>query len=227
MADLAEKLKECNLADASVKFTRETVCPIKADAVEENMTLSVAKSYPPDRQDDIDKFKESAKELIENFGVEVGLKCEVGEGCQYQTITDITSIHDPETKKTLEHDGQVWLLDFWATWCPPCRAEMPAIDRLAAAMADRDVAVIAISTDRRSTDRVAAFFEEIEVKTLPVLHDKGGKLAREAAVLGLPVTLILDRQGREIARLQGEAHWDSDEVKALLVKLVELTAPDT
>ena len=125
------------------------------------------------------------------------------------------------------YEGKITVVNFWATWCPPCRAEMPSIDRLAADMADTDVAVIAISTDRFDIARVGAFYEEIGIKTLPLLQDKGGRLAREAAVIGLPVTLILDRQGREIARLQGEAHWDADEVKALLTKIVEMTAPDT
>ena len=126
-----------------------------------------------------------------------------------------------------DYEGKVVLLNFWATWCPPCRAEMPSIDRLAADMADRDVVVIALSTDRFDISRVGAFFEEIGIKNLPLVQDKRGKLAREAAVLGMPVTVLLDREGREIARLQGEAEWDGAPAKAILNRLIELTAPRT
>ena len=123
-----------------------------------------------------------------------------------------------------DYDGKVVVLNFWATWCPPCRAEMPSIDRLSGAMAGDDVEVLALSTDRFDVERVAAFFEEIEVKNLHVLQDRKGKLARKAGILGLPVTVILDRQGREIARLQGDAHWDSDDAKAIVARVVEMTA---
>ncbi|MEM7687256.1 MAG: TlpA disulfide reductase family protein, partial [Pseudomonadota bacterium] len=124
-----------------------------------------------------------------------------------------------------DYEGKVVVLNFWATWCPPCRAEMPSIDRLSADMAGPDVEVLALSTDRFDVERVVAFFDEIEVETLRVLQDRRGKVARKAGVLGLPVTVILDREGREIARLQGEAEWDSPEVKAILTRIVEMTAP--
>lgn len=126
-----------------------------------------------------------------------------------------------------DYEGKVVVLNFWATWCPPCRAEMPGIDRLAGEMDGSDVAVLALSTDRFDIERVEAFFEDIGVKNLPVLQDRKGVVARKAGVLGLPVTIILDRQGREIARVQGEAHWDSPDVKAILARIVELTAPRT
>ncbi|MEL7471359.1 MAG: TlpA disulfide reductase family protein [Pseudomonadota bacterium] len=124
-----------------------------------------------------------------------------------------------------DYEGKVVVLNFWATWCPPCRAEMPSIDRLSADMAGPDVEVLALSTDRFDVERVVAFFDEIEVETLRVLQDRRGKVARKAGVLGLPVTVILDREGREIARLQGEAEWDSPEVKAILTRIIEMTAP--
>jgi thiol-disulfide isomerase/thioredoxin len=121
--------------------------------------------------------------------------------------------------------GKVVLVNLWATWCPPCRAEMPSIDRLAGAMEGDDLAVIALSTDRFGAERVQDFFDEIGVQNLAVYQDKRSEVARAVGAMGLPVTLILDREGREIARLTGDAHWDSPEAKAFLTRLIELTAP--
>ena len=122
-----------------------------------------------------------------------------------------------------DYEGKVVFLNFWATWCPPCRAEMPSIDRLAG-MAGEEVEVLALSTDRFDVQKVVDFFEEIEVRNLRVLQDRRGAVAREAGVLGLPVSIILDRQGREIARLQGDAHWDSEIAQSLIARIAEMTA---
>lgn len=122
-------------------------------------------------------------------------------------------------------EGKVVLLNFWATWCPPCRAEMPSIDRLAGEMAGDDLAVIVLSGDRGKSDRIAKFYQEIGVEHLAIHQDPRGLLLRAAGALGLPVTLLLDRQGREVARVTGDAEWDSPEAKALIGKLIDLTAP--
>ncbi len=122
-----------------------------------------------------------------------------------------------------DYSGKVVLLNIWATWCPPCRAEMPTIDRLAGAMAGPDFAVIALSTDRAGPERVAQFYDDIQIENLRVMHDRTGNFARQAGVLGLPVTLILDRQGREIARLLGDADWASPEARAILRRIIEMT----
>lgn len=122
-----------------------------------------------------------------------------------------------------DHGGKVVLLNIWATWCPPCRAEMPSLDRLAGAMDGPDFQVVALSNDRGGVGRVVEFFDSIFVKNLKVMHDRGGNFSRQAAVLGLPVTLILDRQGREIARMLGDADWDSPEARRLLGRVIELT----
>jgi len=121
------------------------------------------------------------------------------------------------------YSGKVVLLNIWATWCPPCRAEMPTLDRLAGAMEGPDFAVIALSTDRGGVERVARFFDDMQIENLRVMHDRSGKFSRQAGVLGLPVTLILDRQGREIARLLGDADWDSPEARAILRRVIEMT----
>lgn len=122
-----------------------------------------------------------------------------------------------------DYTGKVVLLNIWATWCPPCRAEMPSLDRLAGAMDGDDLAVLPLSTDRAGPERVAEFFKDTQVRNLPVLHDRSGNVARQAGVLGLPITLILDRHGREIARLIGDADWDSPEARAILKRVIELT----
>ncbi|MEO0427102.1 MAG: TlpA disulfide reductase family protein [Pseudomonadota bacterium] len=122
-----------------------------------------------------------------------------------------------------DFEGRVVVLNVWATWCPPCRKEMPSIDRLAEAVSGEDVAVVALSTDRGGADPVRRFFGEIGVEHLGIYVDRRGKLPREAAVIGLPATLILDREGREIARLTGDAEWDTPEVIALVRKLAEMT----
>ncbi|MEM7059909.1 MAG: TlpA disulfide reductase family protein [Pseudomonadota bacterium] len=124
-----------------------------------------------------------------------------------------------------DFEGKVVVLNFWATWCPPCRAEMPGIDRLSGEMAGDDLEVLALSTDRFDVERVVGFFDEIEVENLRVLQDRKGAVARRAGVLGLPVTVILDREGREIARMQGEAEWDSDRAKAMLQEVIARTKP--
>ncbi len=118
------------------------------------------------------------------------------------------------------------LLNIWATWCPPCRAEMPSLDRLAGEMEGPDFALIALSTDRGGVERVAQFYDDYLIDNLDIMHDRSGNFARQAGVLGLPVTLILDRQGREIARLLGDADWASPEARAILRRIIEMTGSD-
>ena len=126
-----------------------------------------------------------------------------------------------------DYSGKVVLLNIWATWCPPCRAEMPSLDRLAGEMEGADFAVIALSTDRGGVERVAQFFADVQIENLKIMLDRSGNFSRQAGVLGLPVTLILDRQGREIARLLGDADWDSPEARAILRRVIEMTAETT
>lgn len=138
------------------------------------------------------------------------------------------TFHDAEGAELSVADfaGKVVLVNLWATWCAPCRAEMPSIDRLAGEMESDDLAVMALSTDRFGAERVQKFFDEIGVENLAVYQDKRSEVARAAGAIGLPITLILDREGHEVARLTGDAAWDSAEAKAFLTRLVELTAPE-
>jgi len=122
--------------------------------------------------------------------------------------------------------GKVVLVNFWATWCPPCRAEMPSIDALSGSLSGGDFQVVAISTDRAGAEKAQGFFDEIGVEHLKLYHDRHRDMARQAGVLGLPVTLILDRQGREIARMHGDADWSSPDARTLIQRIIEMTAKE-
>jgi len=120
----------------------------------------------------------------------------------------------------LEFNGKVILVNFWATWCAPCRDEMPSLDRLQQAMGGKDFEVVIISLDRAGYAKAAAFLDEIGVKNLTTFIDPGIKAARKLGALGLPVTLLLNRKGDEIGRVTGSAEWDSAQAKALIAQYV-------
>jgi thiol-disulfide isomerase/thioredoxin len=113
-----------------------------------------------------------------------------------------------------DYKGRWVVLNFWATWCPPCRAEMPSLAGLQAAMPE--IAVVPVATGRNSVVGIQKFFAEAGIEGLPVLRDPQAELARQMGVLGLPVTLIVDPEGREVARLIGDADWDAPEALAAI-----------
>ncbi len=116
--------------------------------------------------------------------------------------------------------GRVVLLNLWATWCVPCRKEMPALDRLQAALGGPDFEVVALSIDRSGVAGTRKFLDSVAVSKLKLYADPTARLANEFKAIGLPTTLLLDRQGREIGRLIGPAEWDEGEAKALVEKAV-------
>ena len=113
-----------------------------------------------------------------------------------------------------DYKGKWVVLNFWATWCAPCRREMPSLERLQAAMPD--IAVVPVATGRNAVEGIRRFFDDAGVKTLPILRDPQSRLAHGMGVMGLPVTVILNPEGQEVARLIGDAEWDSDSAKAVL-----------
>ncbi|MCR4283437.1 MAG: TlpA family protein disulfide reductase [Bauldia sp.] len=116
--------------------------------------------------------------------------------------------------------GQIVLLNLWATWCVPCRAEMPALDRLQASLGGDDFAVVAVNVDVRNEERARAFLEDIGVDNLAFYSDPSlamfNNLKRRGLAFGLPTSLLLDGKGCGIGMVEGPAMWDSDEAKALI-----------
>lgn len=122
---------------------------------------------------------------------------------------------------TLEsYKGKVILLNFWATWCAPCRKEMPYFSELQEEFGGPDFEVLTIATGRNSPAGIKKFFDEIGVDNLPRHQDARQALASQMGVFGLPITVILDAKGREIARLRGDADWASDSAKAVIRALL-------
>nr|WP_281502102.1 TlpA disulfide reductase family protein [Loktanella sp. F6476L] len=131
--------------------------------------------------------------------------------------SDETFVGEDGSEMTFDaYEGQFAVVNFWATWCAPCRAEMPQLADLQDQLGSDEFSVVTIATGRNPRPAMERFFDEIEVDNLPLHADPRSTLARDMGVLGLPVTLILDPEGREIARLQGDAHWNSDSAIAIL-----------
>lgn len=124
-----------------------------------------------------------------------------------------------------EFGGKVVLLNIWATWCAPCRYEMPSLDRLQAALGGQDFQVVVLAVDRGGMPKVLDFFTEVGLKHLTPYVDQTTKASRALRVYGLPTTLLLDRQGREIGRLIGPAEWDTAEAKALIRHYIGAKGP--
>ncbi len=116
--------------------------------------------------------------------------------------------------------GKHVLVNFWATWCAPCRKEMPMLSELQTEFGGERFEVVTIATGRNSVPGIRKFFEEVGVDNLPLYLDPKSKLGRDMDVLGLPITVILDPEGMEIARMRGDAEWNSESAKAVVRALI-------
>lgn len=120
------------------------------------------------------------------------------------------------TASLADFRGRIVLVNLWATWCVPCIREMPSLDRLQAKLGGPDFLVLALSQDRQGVAKVAPFFDKLGIKHLGTWLDpkSAAMAALDASVL--PTTVLIDRSGREIGRLMGEAAWDSPDMIAFL-----------
>jgi thiol-disulfide isomerase/thioredoxin len=152
----------------------------------------------------------------------------VGEVAAFEVAEDPESYRDlsflaPDGRPMVLGDfaGRTVLLNLWATWCVPCRAEMPALDRLQTALGGEDFAVVAVNVDVDNEERAREFLMEIEAAGLEFYSDPSlgvfNDMKRRGQAFGLPTTVLVGKDGCGIGNMAGPAEWDSDEAQALVL----------
>jgi len=116
--------------------------------------------------------------------------------------------------------GKVVLINFWATWCVPCVKEMPSLNKLATTIGKDKFAVVALSLDGPTRAKVAPFIRDKELGALDVYLDDKRSAYGKLDILVLPTSILVDKQGREVGRLAGDAEWDTPEAIALIRHLI-------
>jgi thiol-disulfide isomerase/thioredoxin len=129
--------------------------------------------------------------------------------------------HDGKLLSLADFKGKVVLLNIWATWCGPCRKEMPALDRLQVQLGGPDFMVLPVSIDRKGFNVVDVFYVEIGIQHLAAYVAPAANHTLDTlGVWGLPASLLLDTQGRELGRLEGPAEWDAPDMISFLKTII-------
>jgi thiol-disulfide isomerase/thioredoxin len=123
---------------------------------------------------------------------------------------------DGRERTLKDWQGRAVLLNLWATWCAPCRKEMPALDRLQKALGSDRFEVVALAVDRAGAEGARKFLNETGASALKLYVDQTARAGTLLKIIGFPTTILIDRQGGEIGRLAGPAEWDSEDAKRLV-----------
>jgi len=121
--------------------------------------------------------------------------------------------------------GKVVLLNIWATWCPPCVREMPTLDKLQKLLGGKNFAVVPLSVDKGGVFTVKSFYDDNFIGSLPIYVDPTTNVLETLSILGTPTTILIDKQGKEIARTMGPEDWDQPAVIAQIKHY--MAAPQT
>jgi len=142
---------------------------------------------------------------------------EAGRAGSARPLPDLRFIDGAGKQRSLaDFRGRVILLNLWATWCVPCRKEMPALDRLQSALGGPGFEVVALSIDQGGIAAVKRFYEELDLRALRIYVDQNGDALGKMGSVGIPLTVLADRDGRELWRVVGPREWDApDAVRAI------------
>src|SRR6202165_4682193 len=132
---------------------------------------------------------------------------------------------DGRPKKLSDWHGRTVLVNLWATWCVPCRKEMPALDRLQTKLGGKDFEVVAINIDTRDPEKPRSFLKDAHLTGLSYFSDQKAKVFQDlkaiGRALGMPTSVLVDGEGCEIATIAGPAEWDSDDAVKLITAAVK------
>jgi thiol-disulfide isomerase/thioredoxin len=135
-----------------------------------------------------------------------------------EALPEVSFVDGQGAAKTLkDFQGKTVLLNLWATWCAPCREEMPALDRLQKRLGSDSFEVVALAVDRTGIEGAKKFLDGIKVENLNLYADPTTRSGPALKAIGMPTTILIGKDGHEVGRLPGPAAWDSDEA----VRLVE------
>lgn len=136
---------------------------------------------------------------------------------QPRTLPDFRFTDENGRAMTLQDfRGRIVLVNVWATWCPPCRKEMPTLDRLQEKLGGANFEVVALSIDHGGARIIKSFYDAENIRKLRIYVDNSGDAMTSLGIAAIPATLLIDREGREIGRKIGPAEWDSPEIISLI-----------
>jgi thiol-disulfide isomerase/thioredoxin len=134
-----------------------------------------------------------------------------------EPLAEVNFVDGAGAPKTLkDFRGKTVLLNLWATWCAPCREEMPSLDRLQAELGSDKFEVVALAVDRTGAEAARKFLDSIKVTNLALYADPTTRSGSALRAVGMPTTILIDPEGRELGRLPGPAEWDSEAAKRLV-----------
>ena len=118
-------------------------------------------------------------------------------------------------------NNDILVINFWATWCAPCKKEMPSLNNLAENMKYDDVRIITIASGRNSKGAIESFFSDNDLVNLNKFRDPRGKIAMSYGVTALPTTVVIDPSGKEIGRIIGDIDWNTENIRAFFRNLLK------
>jgi thiol-disulfide isomerase/thioredoxin len=121
----------------------------------------------------------------------------------------------------INKDTDIMLINFWATWCSPCTKEMPSLNELQSKFDTKNLKIVTVATGRNNPNKILAFFKKYNLSNLENYRDPKGKLALELGVIGLPFSVIISKEKRNIGQLIGPIDWSKKEVEDLFTELIE------
>ena len=149
-------------------------------------------------------------------------KNEVKSSCFMKILNNlkVLDINDNEIN-IINKDTDIMLINFWATWCSPCTKEMPSLNELQSKFDTKNLKIVTVATGRNNPNKILAFFKKYNLSNLENYRDPKGKLALELGVIGLPFSVIISKEKRNIGQLIGPIDWSKKEVEDLFIELIE------